>query len=264
MSLEKNSFPRQRLEYGAVPLRPWQAIYPGTEVSYFEASRQHLEEKAQQAVTESPYLRDEERVQFGKFLTESLLATHANRVDYNHDSFETLNNLDDPCENLQYAYDGLATPRELTDILRTHPEIRALELAKLSHPLDFAATRAMDDEIIKTLENNNAKTLTTDTRYKRKRLRDDIPALIVVRKTELGDIAVDNGVIRVTQRQSLLVRGDVQPENVALARMVKNEQRFDELIEQIETYLRPENFDPSNQFVQPAATSYYAKYLERE
>ena len=257
--------PRERLPYGAVPLRPWQAIYPGSDKNenYFNTSRKHIEAKAHQAILGSE-VPDNTKSLLGNFLLESLLATHTNRMDYNHDSFEVLNTLKEPCEILQYAYDGLATPEELTNILLTHPEIGALELAKLSHPLDFGESKAMDDSIVELLIAKNARPIATDTRHKRKRLQPEIPALIVARKTELGDIPCADGVIRITQRQSLLIRGDVEPDNIALERMVRNEHRFDELTAKIEEHFLPENFDPENQFVQPAATSYYAKYLDAE
>lgn len=264
MSPEIIQSPRRRLEYGAVPLRPWQAKYPGTDQSYFEASRQHLETKAQDAVANNHFLHDSERAVLGKFLTESLLSTHTSRIDYNHDSFNALAELEAPCAALQYAYEGLATPSELLEILAAHPEIKALELAKLSHPLDFTASRPMDDAIVEMLHDKNAEMLTSETRYKRKRLQPEIPALIVVRKTELGDIRAKNGLIRITQRQSLLVRGDTDPADISAARVVKNDQRFEELSRKIETYFQPENFNSADQFVQPAATSYYAKFLETE
>jgi len=262
-SREIEPAPRVRLAYGAVPLRPWQAVYPGLDKGYYAASREHLEAKAHRAIAEST-MSDEEKSIIGDFLLESLLATHVNRIDYNHDSFETLNSLHDPCPELRYAYDGLATPHELVDILQAHLTIGALELAKLSHPLDFAESRDMDDTIAELLVAKNARFVTTETRYKRKRLQPDIPALIVARKTELGDVPAPDGVIRITQRQSLLVRGDLNPDDIALARIVRNEQRFDELTRRIEGYFSSQNFDPHNQFVQPAATSYYAKYLDAQ
>lgn len=262
-SREVEPTPRARLAYGAVPLRPWQAVYPGSDKDYYSTSRQHLEAKAHQAIMEST-LSDADKSIIGDFLLESLLATHVNRIDYNNDSFEVLNGLGDSNEALRYAYNGLATPRELLDILQSHPAIDALELAKLSHPLDFAESRDMDDAIAELLVAKNARHVATETRYKRKRLQPDIPALIVARKTELGDLPAEGGVIRITRRQSLLVRGDVAPDDITLERMVRNEHRFAELAERIEAYFSPSNFDPDNQFVQPAATSYYAKYLDAE
>lgn len=257
--------PRQRLEYGAVPLLPWQAKYPGDDEnrSYFEASRLHLEEKNNEAFESKQHLIGDLSIK--AFMLESLLATHTNRIDYNHDSFDVLNNLEEECAALRYAYDGLATPSELTDILATHPEIKALEIAKLSHPFDFDASEGMDIAVMAMLDEKQALTVGSPTRYKIKRRNQDIPAAIVVRKTELGNIAVDAGVIRITQRQSLLVRGDVaSPGDIALPRIVKNEPREDELIQRIESHMSGDKHlkNPFSQFVQPATTSYYAKYLK--
>lgn len=253
--------PRTRLPYGAVPLRPWQAVYPGSDENYFNASRQHIEAVAQHAMS-TETLPEMNKQEIGELLMMSLLATHANRMDYNHDSFYALNSIDDPSQELQHAYDGLATPDELMDVLQEYPGIKALELAKLSHPLDFTAVHEMDQALCIMLYAYDAQPVMTPIRYKRKRVQADIPAAIVTRKTELGDIATGHGTIRVTRRQSLLVRGDTHPEDVTYERKVRNEERFDELVTCLERHFAPDSFDPGDQFVQPAATSYYAKYLD--
>lgn len=271
-TFETDAAPRQRLEYGAVPLRPWQARYPGTDRSYFEVSCNHLEDKAYQAVAATPEIGSY-RFRLLEFIRESLLTTHTQRIDYNHDSFHQLAVLDAEQaeqhiwdEKLHYAYDGLATPYELLDILVEHPELKSLELAKLSHPLDFAAAAEMDDNLITLLHKKHAVPMPTPARYKRKRVNEAIPAMIVTRKVELGDIPAENGVVRVTRRQSLLVRdvlfGDNDPiQQIKLTRQLKNPARFDELTQRIESHLTCEDFDPTSQFVQPAATSYYTKFI---
>lgn len=259
---------RERLAYSPIPLDPWSATDPETGVSYYLAALERLEEKAAAVISASRFLDDAQKSAVGDFLLSSLVYTHTNRVDYNHDSFQTLNDLDTPCDTLRYAREGTATPSELIDILTTHPEIRSLELAKLSHPLDFsnADELEMDQAIIAALSAKNALLPNSSTRYKSRRFEESIPAMILTRKQDIGMIPLDTTRgIYVVRRQSLLVRGDLQSDSSdakKLLRTMKNPERLSELADRIETYFQYE-FDPDNQFVQPAATSYYAKIVPR-
>ena len=259
MNPDTSASTRQRVSYGAVPLRPWKAKYPGSDGWYYDASRHSIERLAAEKMREYTDVEPSLRDRLGAFALESLLATHTKRIDRNHNSFEVLEQIEHPCENLRFAYEGLARPDELLSVLEYHPDIKSLELAKLSHPFDYDATREMDQVLMDLLRAKSALMLTYPARFKKPRVDLDMPAAILSRKRDVGSLDTKHGEIRVVRRETLLVRAH-STDNKVIKRLIKNEDRFDELTEMVEDSFSGNVMIPPH-VVQPMATSYYAKYL---
>lgn len=250
------------LEYGAVPLAPWQATDPRTGENYVTASTRHVSEKLQRAmfhlVADSAIDLPERLDAVGRFMEVSLYDTQMRRIDLNAKLLDGL--VDNADRRVKRAKRGVARPDELFGILVDYPKIESIELAKLSHPFDEKASTPMDIAVYSMLESAGAEMLHEDPRYKMKRVDETIPAGIVLRKEAMANLETDHGTIQVVRRESFLVRADegVSPDPY-LGRKIKNPERIDELKVKIEAYLS--DISPELMWLQSQATSYYAKYL---
>jgi hypothetical protein len=198
------------------------------------------------------------------FMEVSLYDSQMRRIDLN----PTLlldGVIDDEDLRVIHAKNGTATPSDLLSLLVDYPNLESLELAKLSHPLDSRATVPMVESVSGALVAQGGDLLHDEkARYKLKRLDPTIPAAIVLRKQVISRQDVVHGIIEVVQRQSFLVRGDegVSPDEY-LSRKIKNPDRIAELEEKIESYVPDLDKLPGLRWLQPQATSYYAKYVAR-
>ncbi|HET6747305.1 MAG TPA: hypothetical protein VFH06_04335 [Candidatus Saccharimonadales bacterium] len=193
----------------------------------------------------------------------SLTQSHVTRLFLNRHFDEIFNSTtDDP--RIIKAAKGTAEPVDLMELLVEYPELYSVELAKLSHPLNGAATTEMDKEVKKAILSQGGELVTVSPKFKPKTRELSIPAMTVLRKRKVGRVATQAGEISIVSRQAFLVRGDAaaRQEVPYIDRKIKNEDRFDELKKLVEMEL-PELTEPATvKWVQPIATSYYAKYLD--
>jgi hypothetical protein len=227
---------------------------------------------------------DKKSYQLHELMEESLRHSHLTRIERNAEvDLTMLDGLDDP--RLEYARAGTATPEELFTLLADRPELGSLELAKLSHPFDFEAPLEMDDAMVDLIlalssRNNEAdevsalvgQILDGEPRYKVKRVDHKLPAAVVLRKQDLMDFPVDEwgGKVRIVRRQGFLVfdgegmEGGGQLEH--LLRVSENpklnaHRNEKTLSVRIGDYLEKHPHGQPYGWVQPQASSYYAKHI---
>lgn len=267
----------RRLEYGAVPLNAWNACdTDGDEkLSYALASIHRITAKSKEAMQmaldhgwvpqkiddneETLHLSDA----LGELIEMSLYDSHMQRIDRNSAIGALANPNNDP--RIEHAMMGRATPGELLSLLRDYPELGSIELAKLSHPLDSAAVGPMDKDVYDTLVQQWGELSPEAPCYKTKTMVVDIPATTVLRKQVVGSYDTPGGTIAVMRRQAFLVRGDDEAKASAddpyLDRKVRNRSRHEEIFPEIEQALPLLDEEPYVKWLQPLATSYYAKNL---
>jgi hypothetical protein len=204
-------------------------------------------------------LESELAKQLKLLVQESLVTSHRERIERNrtNDAARFID-MNDPA--VERAMKGVATPLELLYVLEEYPKIETVELAKLSHPLDASATRTMNEAMRTALITLGEDVDLGEPRYKRKSSREDIPAVVVLRKQPISEYDTKHGRIQVVQRAAYLTRGDEEAAvSPFLDRKIRNPERIKELGQKVEAYLPHihENF----KWLQPIATSYYAKYL---
>jgi hypothetical protein len=251
-----------RLPFGAVPLDPWRATQAeGGKNLYSGSSLIRIERNLIRTMIDDDWFRQEPRAhKLYDFMRSSLFDSQFRRMDKN--SLLDVGRLDD-CkdERVMHGIDGIATPAELFTLLVDYPEISSLELAKLSHPFDFPASDEMDREMDELMLRSGGDLLDSDPRYKMKRLHPDIPAAILLRKQDLMDFTTDDGTVRIVQRRGLLVfDGPGMEDELYFDRLLKNPKNMTALGAKTEAYIsQPEELPYG--WVQPQATSYYAKRL---
>jgi hypothetical protein len=261
-----------QLDYAAVPLDPWRATEIGGSRNYEQASCGRIDSKVTEAMdiavskgwVKAPELEKTLR----KFLTESLYDSLTRRIDLNAMASSN-DSIGDSDPRMIRAKAGLAAPAELMTLLIDYPNLHSIEIAMLSHPLNARATEAMDTDVKGVFANlENSTALPLMPRYKMKRIESTIPAGIVLRKQALHNIETAAGTIQIVQRKSFLVRGDKDAGFDVIDRMIEHKERFGELSQKIEGYLPYFNLDPNEypmlKWLQPTATSYYAKYLDKK
>lgn len=256
-----------RLEYGAVPLNGWSARdYDTPDEWYTIASLDRLRAKAAEAVKNAvdrhQWAQPEVATNVQDIIERSIVDSHLQRIDRNVTFVEQLGEQDDRFERAQK---GLADPAELLTMLLDHPELGSIELAKLSHPLDSAATYPMDVAVSKVLRALNAVAV-QPAHFRAKTVDDTIPAITVLRKQEVGRI--DDVVI--VRRQAFLVRGDQEAKDELgdpyFDRKLRDacpgkQRREQEVYPMIEDFLPGLPMLPELKWLQPIATSYYAKNI---
>lgn len=263
-----------RLEYGAVPLLP--------EADYATEANKGIMQKLQLSIAaefDKGNIEHYETLGALYDLMESALyQSQQARIERNptRQFKEILVNFEDqkrmadeigvPFEinpAIERVRDGVATPADLLALLVQFPELGSIELAKLSHPFDYGVAKEMDRDVYATLDLAGATMLTgNDARYKRKGVSKTVPAAIVLRKQTIAELLTDDGVIQVTQRRGFVARGDEGVSaDVYLQRKVRSADRFDELSEKIEGYVEYEGQIPEPRWLQPLATSYYARFI---
>jgi hypothetical protein len=273
---------KERPEYGAVPLEPWTAVEERRRwlrkkrETYLAASVLRINGRIDAAMdaavlqhdwVDSPQLSKDLR----SLIETSLYDSQRRRMEFNPGVLNSgIVDMDD--DRVECAKNGTATPVELLGLLIDYPKLGSLELAKLSHPLDTAATEEMDGEVMYALACKGFGFVDAPGRYKTKTKRPQIPAATILRKQTIAELDLPDGLLQVVQRKAFLVRGDdeARAENdTHLDRLVRNPDRHDELFEKIEGWypyakeLSPE-WDRSRKWLQPLATSYYAKYIDPE
>jgi hypothetical protein len=252
------------LEYGAVPLDTWSALYPdGSGKDYANGSLSHISDKVQEAVAETVMagtLGELKAHDLAEFMMESLSESQFHRIKLNSNSLSR-DMLDENDERVQRALTGVATPQELFDILVDYPKLGSVELAKLSHPMKPLDSLPMDVDIETMLTKYGAEML-DEPAYHKAKLRDSsIPAVIILRKQPVADYKTEHGTIRVMQRKSVLVHAEDGASNDPyLERLVKNAERFDELIDKVGHAVDFLDIVPLG-WLHVQATTYYAKYL---
>jgi len=256
------SAPRQRLPYGAVPLDPWRAGGEHVRNLYSLASISRIERGLRRTMIDQDWFRQDERAHdIRTLMRNSLISSHFTRIDRNN-GFHTGTFMDLADPRVEWARQGLATPEELFTLLVDYPDIGSLELAKLSHPFDFAATNDMDRAMDELMLGVDGELLDDEPRYKLKRTELGIPAGIVLRKQDLMDYPTQHGTIRVVQRRGFLVFDGKGMDDPHFKRLLKNPKNEQALWAKIEWYLYEHPTGEPFGWVQPQATSYYAKYIQ--
>lgn len=247
----------ERLEHGAVPLNPWTALEPDGKTHYSLASLQRIDRKVEQAINnalENGWVTSPEHAEvLRQFIATSLYNSQWSRLNLNPTIPSSAINDDDPV--VVRAMNGTATPADLQGLLISNPEWMSLELAKLSHPLDATATKAMDTDVFSLFE--EAHVISAEPEYAMRRLDPTIPAGVILRKQPLFWVEAPSGIIETVQCKSILVRGDSDVwDNDNMDRKIRNPERFEALKEEIEANL--ENHDLL--WMQQIATSYFSWY----
>jgi hypothetical protein len=253
--------------HGAVPLDPWRASYSPRRESlgnlYVKGSHTRIERRLINSMVEGEWFKNVPQAhQLYDFMGVSLRDSQNRRVDMNG-RIDLRNGLPVEDARMDHALDGTASPAELFTLLADVPELGSLELAKLSHPFDFDATNEMDKEIDELLLTVGGELLDDEPRYKVKRTDCTIPAAMLLRKQDLMDYRVDDGhVLRVVQRQGFMVfQGIGKEDELYFDRLIKNPKNHPALFAMTEGYIHDDLQHPSYGWVQPQATSYYAKYV---
>jgi hypothetical protein len=273
---------KDRLPYGAVPFAPWTAVersgaWPlrGKSETYLSASTRRIHNRVSDAMTDATndfqWVDSPELAEVLRDMIEvSLFDSQCRRIERNPD-ISGLIAMDQDDKRIEKAKNGTASPAELLTLLLDYPELHSLEIAKLSHPLDASATETMDGEVLYTLAYLGFDVIPEAGRYKMKTNRSEIPAATVLRKQTMASLETPHGVVEIVQRKAFLVRGDAEARAEVdhyPNRMVKNENRHTELFEAMEALTiqpggEPTPSDRKRKWLQPLATSYYAKYVER-
>lgn len=253
--------------HGAVPLDPWRASYNPRRESlnslYVTGSNTRIERRLTKSMVEGEWFKNVPQAhQLYDFMGVSLRDSQNRRVDMNG-RVDLRNGLPIEDERMDHALDGTASPAELFTLLADVPELGSLELAKLSHPFDFDATGEMDRELDELLLTIGGELLDSEPRYKVKRTDCTIPAAMLLRKQDLLDYRVDEDhVLRVVERQGFMVfQGAGKEDELYFDRLIKNPKNHSALFAMVEGYTRDDSERLSYGWVQPQATSYYAKYI---
>lgn len=253
------------LEYCAVPLDL--ALDDSFYVDYMRTSLEDIGQKVDAAMElayEKGWVVSED---IGRTLREvllqSLLDSQAIRIDRNRKSH--VSKLLGPDDGrARKAVFGTATPLELLSLLEDHPELDSVELAKLFHPLDASASNVMGADVTATIVGIGEAVEHGLPRYKLKSVIPELPVATVLRKQVVSDYTIAARRIQVVRREAFLVRGDdeIHDFDPLISRKIRNDQRFPELAQKIEGYYPELQALPDLRWLQPIASSYYAKYVE--
>ena len=167
---------------------------------------------------------------------------------------------------------GLGSPGDILSVLKKYPDMPTSELAKLTHPLNFGASKDMNDAVDYAIENHDGIMLDESPYYKVKSFDPEMLTMTVVRKQAIAEIESDYGIIWVIRRESLIIRGDEEArgDDYLLPRKMLNSDRHHELWEKAEGYLsyidkeknqRYVDLDPQVKWIQSLTTSAYGKYI---
>ena len=254
-----------RLPYGAVPLAPWRALdHEDPDRLYSVASVDRIEDRLVRTMHDQGWFENVENAPaLFEVMRTAVVDSQMRRLDRNNPVLSREEMLAKSDERMGRALDGTASPGELLELLQVYPELGSLELAKLSHPFDFEASREMDGVMTELILNSEDVTLLDQApRYKMKRAAAEIPAAIVLRKDALANIRTAKGAIQIIERRGLLVyKGEGMETETHFDRLVKNPERFPVLVGKINAYLGDSTQRTPYGWVQPQATSYYAKYV---
>lgn len=271
-------FDRAPLLYGAVPLDHWSAKYPGTDKKYLlgavDAANYALRRGLSYAYhtglfgdIDSPAALEatQRRAKAAYAFVEPVLANfETQRVWSNSDKESQFTQAErEGSPWIRKAFEGTASPDDLLRLLQLKPELGSLELAKLTHPFDREAARAMHDAVAGAIYGAGGEIMQgTDVVYKPVVTNSDssFPAQILMRKQAVGKVHT-RGIV-IMERQLLLVaeRPDDEDHDEVrrLQRLILNKERFRDCAYQVEDMLRnPAKFMRSD-WVQPLATSDYA------
>lgn len=256
-----------RPAYGAVPLDPWRATYVD-DVNhwnnlYVTGSNTRIERRLTRSMVDGEWFKHVPQAHdLYDFMNISLRDSQNRRIEMNGRTQLTpeLAKRDD---RVAHALEGTAMPDELFTLLVDLPELQSLELAKLSHPFDFQAPHQMDRELDELMLDVGGELLDSEPRYKIKRTDLDIPAAMILRKQDLMDFPVDDQIVRITQRQGFMVyQGNGMRDEPHFDRLLKNPKNHPALFAWVEHYISDPNAIQPFGWVQPQASSYYAKVVK--
>lgn len=295
---EKTLLPSCRTRHVPTPLHPYNIVQEdGT--SYFNGSLERIHELVDTLETDESYPD-----WLLNTIRESLMSAHARRCTQNSDALarheiEYENSPFDVAflERYEKAKQGRATTIELMELAADPHGLRAIELTKLSHPLDWEAANEMETELYSAIDAYDSNAQYRDRgarrRYKFQRLELDENgqplAMVVTRKR---DVAFMRRKLLVVKRSSLIVRFDDNTEDyrqmTALAEYVHRshqkatslplkegesqdeafQNRMNEAVAELAPQLieAPLSLRPADRpdWLAPTTTSYYCKSLERK
>lgn len=207
--------PEGREDYVPTPLDPNNVVGPGGRELYTLGSLDKigsLVEKLRVTSEHPDWLLD--------IIHHSLMASHQKRCVQNSDALAWHGSTyrdapfsDEFSEIYDCARAGVATMPELMALAHEPHGLRAIELAKLSHPLDWEATYGMDTAVNFAIEefdtNADFRERSAHRRYKFHRAdldgNDNLRALVVSRKR---DVALLKDQLLVVKRSTLVLRFD--------------------------------------------------------
>lgn len=213
-----------------------------------------------QAINEGWVRSLDRALELTQIIEDSLYDSQMMRIRRNNvEVFSDRVDLTDP--RVDRAMKGTATPEDLLAVLEHYPLLGSLEIAKLSHPLDAAATEAMDQVVIGAASKYFDTLDRSPAYYKTKSLVPDIPAATVLQKKRIALRETPYGTLRLVRRKAFLVRGDDEADALDpyMDRKVRNAARHaEDLYPKIDGYSR--DGAPEQKWLQPLSTSYYAFY----
>lgn len=252
---------RRRLEYSAVPLAPWNAAESNhVDNLYSIASMARIERKLVRTMVDQEWFKNEPLAhEVYELMKISLIDSQFQRLSRNSRlSREEMVAMHD--ERADHAMAGVATPEEIFTFIADRPDVLETgELGKISHPCDYTAAQDLKTEIDTLRESLGVEPLSGDPRYKVKRVAK--PMAAILRKQDLFDFPVEDGLIRVVQREGFIVfPGEGMRENPYFERLL-NPDNLPKLATAVEDYLDSDPRYIKYGWVQPQATSVYAKFI---
>jgi hypothetical protein len=278
-----------RPAYAPTPLNPHQLIEKGTlggglyVVKTFKRLEEVVEESRRRLGDKfSPAVYD--------LVMISTASAHYVRCERNRGDIVN----DGPPERAELyekACTGAATPEELLALLHMAPELGAIDLAKLTHPFDWDATRTMDTAVNEAIARFHPNPIWISPEKARKNLEflrpDDYHTpngVILARRREVARI--DDHLV-VQKRSSIiltLTREAPTPIEVEVQKLVKKLLAQEEMLEkaaqahnkaliqdvyeskaatlaELQPYIEDGFFHHPN-WMYPTATSYYAEVLQ--
>lgn len=294
---ERFILPRGRDDFVPTPLDPHNVVCEDSKTPYVIGSLDKV-----QALVDETQANGRHPEWFTDCVRESLMAALMKRCEQNNfalaihrASFDPRTIDEDFEQRHERARAGVASVEELLS-LASHPQgLGAVEVAKLSHPLDWHATKPMDEAISSALEAYEDTTFlgkSDNNRYKFQRAvmspEGSVLAVVVSRKR---NYAV-TGNLLIVKRSSLVIRLDDEldedqqaPEDLkvamndalAAARVIEGQTGgdADAYQEFLDDRVRAVAADTIEQalalqagerpsWLTPTATSYYCKAVDRE
>jgi hypothetical protein len=212
----------ERMRVAATPLNPYFLTKDG--VAYTETAPSALEdlfinnlkERVCEDTAPSPHIVD--------LLRGSLLAALFQRFDKHNGITISPDSPHEVVDLYARACLGMASPSQLVDLLIKSPEIKALELAKVSHPFEWLERHSPIDNVIdSTIKDRSAEVLYKNPEYYLSAVDDprNPSAAVMVRKIYRGTLKSDQDEsVHIIQRDMFILDLN-HPDTIAIQKELR-------------------------------------------
>ena len=262
-------------DYTGVPLDPMNALYPlGSDAQtgrpYYTASFEHIHDVllANLPLIEARGLFGTEQLNtFLRYVDDSLADAHARRMYYNYSRpLPPDVDLTDPV--VQETLIGNASADQRIAVLLSYPSLQAIELAKLSHPFDIDAVKPMEQDVTRAIVEEAGGVVLLEpekVRHKIKSYMQDSgkcpDAFSIVRKSVVGIISTEHGIIEIVKRSSFIVADNHTSRHAnEIFEGSNNGKAKQAVYDAIEERIAAGDIDTCD-WLFPTTTSFYAKYV---